>query len=168
MSWPTSSETLVPLIVLGAGAAAAVIDLHTRRVPNTLTGGVAAAGVLLAASGYGPIGVGAAIAGGAVGLSLMLPGHLLGATGGGDVKLLAAMGTLLGPAGAFTAFVFSAIAGGATALVVALYRGRFRQTLGSTARLAAGTRPAADLDAQNTFAYAPAIAIGAALAVIGV
>jgi prepilin peptidase CpaA len=98
----------------------------------------------------------------------MLPGHLLGSTGGGDVKLLAAMGTLLGPGGAFTAFIFSAIAGGVTALVVALHRGRLRQTLGSTARLAAGTRPAAESDAQNTFAYAPAIAIGAALAVIGV
>ena len=39
----------------------------------------------------------AALGGIAVGLAVMLPGHLIGATGAGDVKFFAALGTLLGP-----------------------------------------------------------------------
>ena len=169
---PTSSESLVLTIVIGVGVAAAVIDVNTRRVPNALTGGVALSGVLLALSGYGSIGTGAALAGCAIGLLLMLPGHLFGATGGGDVKLLAALGTLLGPWNTITAFVLTAIAGGLLAIVVAMHRQRLGRTLGATVRLATGasSTPVAEgeIEADRTFAYAPAIAIGAALAAIGV
>ena len=63
--------------------------------------------------------IGAALAGLALGFALMLPGHLFGATGAGDVKLFAAMGTLLGPGAIFNAFLYTAIAGGLLALVVA-------------------------------------------------
>ena len=45
----------------------------------------------------------------------MLPGHLFGATGAGDVKLFAAAGTLLGPSDMVLAFVATAIAGGVLA-----------------------------------------------------
>ena len=64
-----------------------------------------------------------------LGLALMLPGHLFGATGAGDVKLFAAVGALLGPAPIATAFLYTAIAGGVLAVVVALRRRRLRQTL---------------------------------------
>jgi prepilin peptidase CpaA len=166
---PTSSESLVLTIVIGAGLAAAVIDVNTRRVPNALTGGVALTGLLLALSGYGRVGTGAAVAGCALGLLLMLPGHLFGATGGGDVKLLAALGTLLGPWSTITAFVVTAIAGGLIAIAVAMHRQRLGRTLGATVRLAAGSQTAVEeIEADRTFAYAPAIAIGAALAAIGV
>ena len=50
------------------------------------------------------------------GFLLMLPLHLCGAMGGGDVKLMAAFGTLLGPAGILAAAVFGAIAGAIWAL----------------------------------------------------
>ena len=143
--------------------------MRTRRVPNVLTGSIASLGLLLAASGYGPIGVSAALAGGVLGLMLMLPGHLFGATGGGDVKLLGAFGVLLGPWETLTAFVVTAIAGGVIALGVAMHRQRLGQTLGATVRIATGTQTAVgEIEADRTFAYAPAIAIGAALAVIGV
>ena len=46
----------------------------------------------------------------------MLPGRLFGATGGGDVKLMAALGTLLGPPQIVVAFVVGAIAGGVLAV----------------------------------------------------
>ena len=157
------------MIVIGAGCAAAVIDLNTRRVPNTLTGAVASVGLLLAASGYGPIGVGGAVAGCMLGLMLMLPGHLFGATGGGDVKLLGALGTLLGPWETITAFVVTAVAGGVIAFALAVHRQRLGKTLGATVRIATGAQTAVEeIEADRTFAYAPAIAIGAALAVIGV
>lgn len=166
---PASSDGLGVMLVVAAGIAAAAIDLSTRRVPNSLTGAIAMSGVLLAVSGYGRLGPGAALAGCLVGLLIMLPGHLFGATGGGDVKLMAALGTLLGPADIITAFLFTAIAGGILALMVAIHRRRLRETLGSTVKVATGTRVNADqIGAHNTFAYAPAIAIGAALAAIGI
>ena len=95
----------------------------------------------------------------------MLPGHILGATGAGDVKLLAAVGTLLGPTGICWAFVVTTIAGGAIALGVAACRGRLRLTFNRSFELVrtAGATAAEieDANAGNRFAYAPAIAVGA-------
>jgi prepilin peptidase CpaA len=166
-----SSDLLVLMVVFGSGIAAAAIDLNTRRVPNPLTGAVGLAGLLLALSGHGRVGVGAAIAGCAIGVLLMLPGHIFGATGGGDVKLLGALGTLLGPWTTMTAFMLTAVAGGALAIAVAIHRRRLGKTLGATVRLATSPQSASaqgEIEADRTFAYAPAIAIGAALAAIGV
>ena len=50
----------------------------------------------------------------------MLPGHALGATGAGDVKLMAAVGSLLGPLVIVNAVLFTAIAGGVLAVTVAI------------------------------------------------
>jgi prepilin peptidase CpaA len=163
-----SSDALaLILVVTGAGTAAA-IDLRTRRVPNVLTMSLAGAGVALAASGFGHITVGAAIGGGLLGLLLMLPGHFFGATGGGDVKLLSATGTLLGPAATVWAFLIATIAGGAIAVFVAVRRGRLLLAMRQSAELvrtAGGNAHEIEHpQAQNGFAYAPAIAIGAILA----
>jgi prepilin peptidase CpaA len=167
--WSPTSSDVVVMTVVATGTAAAAIDLNTRRVPNTLTGAVTLAGLLLAATGYGHVGVWSALAGCGVGLLMMMPGHLLGATGGGDVKLLAALGTLLGPAATVNAFFFTAVAGGVMAVAIAISRRRLRDTLGSTVRVAGGSRiRASEIGAHNTFAYAPAIAIGAAIAAFGV
>ena len=57
----------------------------------------------------------AAAIGGVLGFVMMLPGHVLGGTGAGDVKLVAALGTLLGPAGVFMAVLYGAVAGGVLA-----------------------------------------------------
>ena len=107
------------MAVAGSGGMGAVADLWTRRVPNWMTLTVAAFGIALATFGHSAVGVGGALGGFALGLLLMLPGHVIGATGAGDVKLFAALGTLLGPRGIGIAFVYTAIAGGVLALVVA-------------------------------------------------
>jgi len=165
------SDLVVPAIVLAAGAAATVVDLRVRRVPNVLTMSTASAGLLVAMGGWGEVTLGNALAGLAVGLAVMLPGHVLGATGAGDVKLVAAFGTLLGPVGILGAFIRMAIAGGVMALVVAVSRGRLRDTLDGTALLVVTRGRAAavisDPAVNNRFPYAPAIAIGAALMVLG-
>ena len=159
-------------LVFAAGIAATVIDVRQRRVPNVLTMGVASAGLLLAMAGLGTVTVGGALGGLALGLALLMPAHMFGATGAGDVKLLAAFGALLGPADVFDAFLRAAILGGAMALTVALWRGRLRETLYGTAMLVT-TRSrtvAAIIEhpaANNRFPYAPAIACGAALVVLG-
>lgn len=157
------------MVAVGTGMAA-VIDLRTRRVPNVLTMSMASMGIIAAAAGVGRIGVTAACAGCVLGAALMLPGHVLGATGAGDVKLLAAAGALLGPALTLRAFLGTVIAGGVIALVVAVRRGRLRRTLDATRRLAVGNAGAAEIEdpkAGNSFAYAPAVAIGATLAALG-
>jgi prepilin peptidase CpaA len=101
----------------------------------------------------------------------MLPGHLIGATGAGDVKLLAALGTLLGPRAVFFAFVYSAIAGGVLAVAVALQRRTLEVTMERTAMLVrsrgANVAEIERASTNNRFAYAPAIAIGALVAALG-
>ena len=163
-----AADAMALAIVAAGTGTGAVIDLRVRRVPNALTMTLAMAGVALAAAGLGRLGVSAAIAGWAAGLGLMLPAYLFGATGAGDVKLMAAVGALLGPEGVLWAFLYSAIAGGAIAIIVAALRGRLRQTIDGTMWLVLtkGATAAAieDPQANNRFAYAPAIAIGAIVA----
>jgi prepilin peptidase CpaA len=160
----------IATIVAGATLGAA-IDLRTRRVPNPLTMGLAVTGVAYAACGIGGLSLGASLAGLALGLALMLPGHFIGATGAGDVKLFAAAGAFVGPAHILTAFLYTALAGGGLAVVISLWRRRLRHTVGSTALLiaTAGANASAiesPLE-HNRFAYAPAIAIGTMLAALG-
>jgi len=151
------------------GGTAVAVDLRSRRVPNIVTLGVAGIGMALAAMQATHITPVEAAAGFAVGLLLMLPGHLVGATGAGDVKLLAAFGTLLGPARTGAAFVYTALAGGLLALAIAIRRHRARTTLTRALTVmdpsvvAAIERPSED----NRFAYAPAVAIGALAAALG-
>ena len=66
------------------------------------------------------ISVGASLAGMVAGLLLMLPGHALGATGAGDVKLMAAVGAVVGIHVIVNAFLFTALAGGVLAVAVAI------------------------------------------------
>ena len=158
--------------VAACGGLSALIDLRLRRVPNPLTFGTALVGTALAAAHVTPLTLAAALSGLVVGLLLMVPGHVFGATGAGDVKLFAALGTLLGPAHIVAAFVYTALAGGVVALAVAIRRRRLKETVGRTAALVATAggnaseieQPSVD----NRFAYAPAIAIGALIAALGV
>jgi len=165
-----SDFIVIGAVVCGAAAATA-IDLRTRRVPNALNALIASIGIVLAVTGLSGVSIGAAAIGLGLGLALMLPGFLFGATGAGDVKLFAAMGTLVGPTHILRGFFFTVVAGGILAIAVAAKRGRLQQTLGRTAALvASGGANAAVIEApieNNRFAYAPAIAIGVTLATLG-
>jgi prepilin peptidase CpaA len=164
----TTSNFLVLVVVLACAGGGAAIDLRTRRIPNSLTVTSAVLGLGLAAGGWTGVTLGSAALGLALGVLLMLPGHVLGGTGAGDVKMLGAMGTVLGARGVVMAFLYTAIAGGALALVVAGRRRRLGATLRSVASLAAG---GPDPDGMHpaparVFPYGPAIALGCALAVL--
>ena len=162
---------IVVAAVAGAGALSAVIDIRARRIPNPLTLGTAVLGLALAAVHATPVGITGALAGLGVGLALMLPAHIVGATGAGDVKLFAALGTFLGPGRIGMAFIYVALIGGALALLIAGRRGRLRTTLESTAAIVrTGGAAAADAERSgnnNRFAYAPAIALGTFAAALG-
>jgi len=171
VSSPVPHNAVVIAAVAGSGGASAAMDLRTRRVPNWLTLGITALGMTLAAGHWSDRTIAAALGGFAVGLLVMLPGHIVGATGAGDVKLFAAVGTLLGPAGIAVAFVYTALFGGLLALTVAVFRGRLNHTLQETATLVVtGGANVAEIErpsADNRFAYAPAIALGALVAALG-
>ena len=158
-------------VALAAGAlAATVIDIRTRRIPNALTATMAGVGVGLAATGTSGVSLLASFAGFALGLALMMPGHALGATGAGDVKLMAAVGAMVGPGTVVTAFAFTAIAGGMLALAIAIRRQRLRATLAGTGRLIAAPadvrQQIGSASASSRFAYGPAIAVGSVLAAL--
>ena len=158
-------------MTIAAGmVAATVVDIRTRRIPNELTAAMAGIGVGLSATGVSGLSVWASMLGFAVGLALMMPGHVLGATGAGDVKLMAAVGAIVGPALVVTAFLFTAVAGGVLAVVVAARRRRLGATLAGTGRLVAGSAETrAELrgaPATSRFAYGPAIAVGSILAAL--
>jgi prepilin peptidase CpaA len=101
---------------------------------------------------------------------LMLPGHLLGGTGAGDVKLLGAAGAILGVGRVPAAFLFTAIAGGLLALLVAMARRRLARSLGGAAHIVVSPRArrAITSHSDNSFPYGPAIAVGSLIAALGV
>ena len=156
-------------VAAGVGAAT-IVDLRTGRIPNAVTVLLAAGGVTLAATGASGLSIGASATGFVIGLVLMLPGHLLGATGAGDVKLLAAVGAVVGPATVVMAFLYTALVGGLLAVAVAFHRGRLGVTVASAGRMVsapgAAPRHVASLDAHSRFPYGPAIALGSLLAVL--
>ena len=149
---------------------ATIVDIRTRRIPNDLTATMAGIGLGLSATGISGLPVWASMLGFALGLALMMPGHLFGATGAGDVKLMAAVGAIVGPGLVITAFLFTAVAGGVLAVIVAARRQRLAATLAGTGRLVAGSAEAKAVirsaPSASRFAYGPAIAIGSVLAIL--
>ena len=155
-------------MALAAGVlAATVIDLRTRRIPNGLTAAMTGVGIAMASTGASHISVGGSFLGYVLGLALMLPGYRFGATGAGDVKLMAAVGAIVGPALVVTAFFCTALAGGALAVIVAVRRRRLAATLTGTGRLIGGDgHQIKTAGAASRFAYGPAIAIGSVIATL--
>lgn len=156
-------------VLAAALATAVVIDVRTRRIPNWLTGALAAAGFGMAFGG-GVVTPAQAALGLLTGLLLMMPGHVIGATGAGDVKLMAAVGAVVGPGMALRAFLFTAVVGGLFAIAVAMRRGRLSETVYGTTQLVTApvsSRPAINATGRgNRFAYGPAIAIGTLLSLM--
>jgi prepilin peptidase CpaA len=119
------------VIALLIALSACVTDVRSRRIPNVLTFGSAAAALAFGLASGGFQGLGWAAAGWAVGAVLFFPLFALGGLGAGDVKLLAALGAWLGPGLAVWVALLAALAGGPLAVAVALSRGYARQALGN-------------------------------------
>ena len=115
------SQVFALVLLLGC---AVVMDLRSRRIPNRLV----LAGLVLAvlrhavlrAAGQ-PSLSGAAwwspLAGLLAGGAALLPLYLAGATGAGDVKLLAMVGAFTGAATALTVVLYTLLAGGVLGLL---------------------------------------------------
>ena len=116
-------EGVAALIV---SAIACATDVRSRRIPNWLTLGSAAAAMVFELIRHG---VGAAewsVLGWIVGIVVFLPLFMAAGMGGGDVKLVGALGAWLGVAPVLRVAMYSAIAGGVMALGVAMAHGYLR------------------------------------------
>lgn len=129
-------------------------DLRARRIPNALSLGGLALGLLLNFALNGTDGGRDALLGAVAGGSMLLPLWLLRGLGGGDVKLMAAVGAHVGFATAVVAALSTLLVGGAMAIIVLLRR-RARRHAADAAR-----------PHRNDFPYAPAIAVGSVFAAI--
>src|SRR5262245_5110118 len=107
---------IVEFVVLAVGVVACVTDVRTRKIPNLLTFGAAACGLIFHLVINGFSGLALALAGWAIGIVLFLPFFLLRGMGAGDVKLLAALGAWLGPLQVVWLALFASLAGGVMAL----------------------------------------------------
>jgi prepilin peptidase CpaA len=117
-------------VVLGAVVmAAAVYDFRFRRIPNWLNFCGVILGFGLNTFFFQLHGTLHAIEGMLLALAVYLPLYLLRGMGAGDVKLMAAVGAIAGPANWFQIFIATALFGGATAAVLALIKGRLRETI---------------------------------------
>jgi prepilin peptidase CpaA len=140
-------------------AAAAVLDLRTRRIPNVLTVAAATLGLLLNVWRAGGAGAVVSATGLLTGLAVFVPFYLAGGFGAGDVKAMAAVGAFLGPSGALIAAAWTLVVGAVGALLVLIaLRRRVAQTQGTWSLRSA---------ARERFPYGLAIACGTALSLVG-
>jgi len=126
------------------GCAAAVDDLRRRAVANWINLAALAGGLTYHAWRGGAAALGRSAGGAALGFALFFVFYWVGAMGGGDVKLMAAFGALLGPSGILLAALLAAPFGGLMAAAMASWKHEAR-----------------------ALPYAPAIALGAWLALFG-
>jgi prepilin peptidase CpaA len=135
------------LFVSAAMVVAAVIDGWKLKVPNWLTLPLIVSGWLLGLvhnfgllEGTGEGGIGAALAGTAVGFALLLPVYAIGGMGAGDVKMQMGFGSWVGAYFGLTAglsiiwwaFVVAVLIGGVLALVMIAIRRQYRNNLANT------------------------------------
>jgi prepilin peptidase CpaA len=89
-------STILVLVAAAFTAAAAIWDLRTRRIPNTLTLPVFFAGWVFQAVDRGWAGLGDAGLGFLLGFGILFVLWIVGGGGGGDVKLMGALSVWLG------------------------------------------------------------------------
>ena len=161
----TVSQTICLCLV----AVASAYDLRTRRIPQVLTLGGAAAGLLfhLALGGWNA-GL-ASATGWAIGIAIFFLPYALGGLGAGDVKLLGAIGAWLGPMNAVWVGLYAGAAGGLLAIFVALTKGYLFQAVGNVGVMLAywrlnGVKPLPEITLEHSrgprLAYALPILAG--------
>jgi prepilin peptidase CpaA len=156
---------------------AAFFDLRTRRIPNILTGPSILLGLVLhlVLGGWSQLGLAAAAAAIAGGIFLVF--YLAGGMGAGDVKLMTAVACIAGYHSLFELLVATVLMGGVFAIILAILRGKLKETFRNIGALFAhhrdaGLTPHPDLNLKNTHTlrlpYAIAIAAGCLITLLGV
>ena len=107
---------------------ASIVDLFSFRIPNWLTYSALAVGISHFSITKGYEGFLFSLAGAGAGFGLLILPFIIGGTGAGDVKLMAAVGSILGAQGVFMVFILSCILGGAYALFLLASKGLLLST----------------------------------------
>ena len=162
-------ETTFALGALLMSVVGAIFDVRSATVPNWLTGGALAAGLVVRAWFSGWHGLETGVLGALFSGAVLFVPFLARGIGGGDVKLMAAVGAWVGVRHALVLILATAIAGGIVAVGCMVAHNRVGDTLWKVARLiashAGGAGPRIDLGDQSSdsirFPYAVAIAAGA-------
>ncbi len=147
-------------LLVAACAVALWTDVRTRRIPNWLTGGLAAGAVAFHLP-QGWLVLGGALAAAVVIFVLGTVGHSLGILGGGDVKLLAAGALAVGFPDCVIFLLYTFLGGGVLAVAFALGQGRLRSTFSNVRTLVQSRTLLADAAPSARMPYAIAIACGA-------
>jgi prepilin peptidase CpaA len=150
----------------------AVYDVRSRRVPNFVTLPAIYLGLILHFALGGWRQLGSAAAAGLICGLIFLVFYLAGGMGAGDVKLMTAVACIAGFSFIGQLLILTSLAGGVMAIVLALYRGKLKNTLFNICSLAlhhksAGLTPHPKFNIGNAntlrLPYALAIAAGSAL-----
>ena len=133
--------------------AGAFSDVRSARIPNELTytaitAAIVLRTVLLGLFGLKTCGLGILIAGGFFALLFVL-----GAMGGGDLKMMTAIGAWVGGSHILTVLIAIGLAGGVLAITSAIFNRNTIQTVRNTARLIAyrftsGLQPHPEMNVQ--------------------
>ena len=159
----------IQLVALSIAVVACAFDLRTRRIPNWLTFGGAAAGFVFHVVTNGMSGAEGSAGGWALGIALLLAPYWLGGMGAGDVKLVGALGAWLGPVDTFWLAMYTGMSGAVVALVVSAWHGYLSTALSNVWLLLAhwrvnGVRPVPELTLETSrgprLAYAVPILVG--------
>lgn len=163
---------LVPVCLTAFVVTVAITDMARQRIPNVLTVGGAAIGLLTNILSMGGPGALSSVAGLFSGLALFLPLYLTRGFSAGDVKAMAAIGAFLGPKGALLAAAWILAAGAFAGMILLISMGglgavramaqRWCVYLGMLISTGAPDRipPPADDAASRRFPYGLAIACG--------
>ena len=137
------------------GVVASIEDLRRRQIPNWIPAAAILGGLAIALRDHGLSGAGSSLLGLCAGFAVFFVFYALGAMGGGDVKLMAGFGAVLGWSRIWEASLWTAAVGGLVALV-AIGVSMFRK------------KDSGSVKTADAIPYAPAIAVGAWLALIAV
>lgn len=131
----------------------AVTDVRSARLPNRLTYTAVIAGLVLRAAMMGWTGLKSGLIGIAIAGGLFCVLYVMGAMGGGDMKMMAAVGAWVGRTHVLTVLVAIALAGGVLALVSIVFNKNLIQTVRNAVRLlifrfTAGLEPHPEMNVQ--------------------
>ena len=138
-------------IAVFIGLTATVEDIVRREIPNWIPITAIAGGIGSAVCMSGWSGLGSSLLGMIAGFLVFLAFYMLGGMGGGDVKLMAGLGAVLGVGLILEAALWTAGIGGVMAALAVAY---------------SAVWPAGGKAARPYIPYAPAITLGAWLALV--
>ena len=145
---------------------AAVVDVRHRRIPNWISLGGMAVGLVLWLWHSGFTGFLTSMAGLLLGSALFLPFYIARGMGAGDVKLMGAVGAFLGPYHVLVATIVVALLGGVIAAWVAYRQKRLKTAVLDSIRVVFRQQSPKTLEhatKEDSIPYGLAIAAGTLL-----